>query len=151
MSKVITKKPLVETSEEILEYIDPTKRVRIYRNLHRGCLSVKQDGLVKCHTYNASLKDCTFIVNKGGQDRVRKEKRKNVHSYIDGFIVRSKDYNDLLPFEWQPIYYNPYKTDYWVEIESDKYISNAQWVEASPTSVTAFNLSYKKGSKKCVA
>ena len=30
------KKPFCETSKEVLEHIDPTKKVRVYRNLHKN-------------------------------------------------------------------------------------------------------------------
>ena len=35
------KKPRVEVSREVLDHIDPDKKVRVYRNLHKGCLSVQ--------------------------------------------------------------------------------------------------------------
>ena len=43
------KKPRVQKSFQIAEHIDPTKKVRVYRNLHRDCYSVKQGGIVRCH------------------------------------------------------------------------------------------------------
>ena len=63
--------PHVENSSQILEHINPDKPVRVYRNLHKKVISVKQDGLVCCHADNVVLQNCKFIVSKAGQKRVR--------------------------------------------------------------------------------
>ena len=47
--------------------IDESRKVFIYKNLHKDCWSVKQDGLVKMHTHDLSLFDCSFRVNYKGQ------------------------------------------------------------------------------------
>ncbi len=70
------KKPRCETNRDVIQHIDPNKKVRVYRNLHRKCISVKQGGIVRCWTTNVVLKDCKFIISKAGQKRVRDEKRK---------------------------------------------------------------------------
>ena len=49
------KKPRVKKSREILAHIDNTKKVRVYRNLHKDCFSVKQAGLVCCHADQVML------------------------------------------------------------------------------------------------
>ena len=51
-------KPRCNTNRDVIHHIDPTKKVRVYRNLHRKCISVKQGGIVKCWTTNIVLKDC---------------------------------------------------------------------------------------------
>ncbi len=91
-------KPFVETSKEVLQYIDPTKKVRVYRNLHKDCISVKQGGLVRCHATNVVLKDCKFIVSEAGQRRVRNEKKKNVHAFVEGYVVDARRSLELLDF-----------------------------------------------------
>ena len=70
------KKPRTQKSFEIAEHIDTTKKVRVYRNLHRDCYSVKQGGIVRCHAENVTLRGCQFIVSKAGQRRVRDEQKK---------------------------------------------------------------------------
>lgn len=145
------KKPLVDSSREVLFHIDTEKKVRVYRNLHKGCLSVKQDGIVQCHTHSIVLKDCTFIVSNAGRERVRKERRKNVHSYVEGYVVNARDTDHLLPFSWQSLYYNPYTTDFWTDMENDRAVQEAQWVDIDATSpkdisVLALNIGYKKES-----
>ena len=84
-------KPRVEKSREILEYIIPTKKVRVYRNLHKKTYSVKQGSLVRCHADQVTLSDCQFIVSKAGQRRVRDERRKNVHAFIEGYVVDTRE------------------------------------------------------------
>ena len=59
--------------------IDFNKKVLVYRNLHKNCWSIKQDGLVKAHALELQLYSATIKVSRKGQERVRKEKRKNVH------------------------------------------------------------------------
>ena len=82
--------PHVENSRQVLKHVDPSKPVRVYRNLHKQVISVKQGGLVRCHADNVVLHFCKFIVSKAGQKRVRDEKRKNVHEYIEGLVVNAR-------------------------------------------------------------
>ena len=91
------KKPRTANSKEVLAYVNRLQKVRVYRNLHKKCLSVKQGGIVQCHTDNIVLRDCKFIVSKAGQKRVRDEKRKNVHAYVEGYVVNARKTDDLLP------------------------------------------------------
>ena len=118
-------KPRVNTSREVLAHVDGSKPVRVYRNLHKNCVSVKQGGIVRCHAENVVLKDCKFIVSLAGQRRVRYEKKKNVHSFVEGYVFDSrkadkivdgtKSDKEILAGDtgWQAVYYNPYETDHW--------------------------------------
>jgi hypothetical protein len=81
-------------------YIDYSKPVKVYRNLHKGCWSVKQNGLVKAHSDEINLYDCSFLVNEKNRLKVIKEKRKNVHAFVRGYIwdtplnlIRQASYN----------------------------------------------------------
>jgi hypothetical protein len=80
--------------------IDYSKPVKVYRNLHKGCWSVKQNGLVKAHSDKINLYDCSFLVNEKNRLKVIKEKRKNVHAFVRGYIwdtplnlIRQASYN----------------------------------------------------------
>jgi hypothetical protein len=143
-------KPFCEKSVEVLEHIDPTKPVRVYRNLHKKCVSVRQGGIVRCHATNVVLKDCRFIVSEAGQKRVRAEGKKNVHAFIEGFVQDARKSLELLDFGWHAVYYNPYETDRWVMSNYcyDVYVDRAQWVDVWCDEVTgdvlAFNLTYQK-------
>jgi hypothetical protein len=142
--------PHVENSRQVLEHIDTDKPVRVYRNLHKQVISVKQGGLVRCHADNVVLHLCKFIVSKAGQKRVRDEKRKNVHAYIEGVVVNARETDNLLPFSWTELYYNPYKTDFWQDRASGKEVESAEWVDVDSTpaetfaAVIGFNLMYRK-------
>lgn len=126
----MSKKPLVNVSHEILQYIDPSKPCKVYRNLHRKCFSVQQGGIVKCHAENVILKNAEFLVSDKGRERVRREKRKSVHAFVKGFVVAaSETIKGQLDFGWQKCYYNPYETDYFTECESGRYLKGALFVD----------------------
>jgi len=138
------KKPRVQVSREVLEHIDPSKKVRVYRNLHKGCLSVQQGGLVKCHTDNVVLRDFKTIVNLKGQERVRREKAKNVHAFIEGFVIDAKEtWKGMLDFGWGKCYYNPYQTDHWTDPETGGYIQSGEFADVAPDSVLVYNYLYR--------
>jgi hypothetical protein len=99
----------------------------VYRNLHKKCLSVRQLGIVKCHTDSIVLHDATFVVNPAGREKVRRERKKNVHAYVKGTVIDARDTDVLLPFPWDEVYYNPYKCD---NFESDgQPVRAAQYVD----------------------
>jgi hypothetical protein len=143
-------KPFCATSTEVLEHINPAKPVYVYRNLHKKCLSVRQGGIVRCHAKNVVLKDCDFIVWIAGQTKVRKEKKKNVHAFLFGYVSTSTTANELLDFGWHSVYYNPYACEHW-QLENepfDQYVDRAKWVDVHAdslgASVLAFDIIYKK-------
>ena len=96
--------------------IDESRKVFIYKNLHKDCWSLKQDGLVKAHTHDLCLFDCSFRVNAKGRAKVLKERRKNVPAGSSGYIE--------LPWQ-QPrpniaiAMYNPYKYKSFVRADDD--------------------------------
>lgn len=124
------KKPFAKESHDILQYIDPAKPVRVYRNLHKKCISVKQGSLVRCHARHVVLKDCKFIVSEAGQKRVRQEGKKNVHAFIEGH-VRS-NYEPVLEHDgWKQVYYNPYEVDGFVlsMLPYDEYVATSDYAD----------------------
>ena len=135
------KKPYCDVSREVLEFIDPSKKVRVYRNLHKNCLSIQQGGIVKCHAGNVVLKDGRFIVNKGGQARVRLEGKKNVHAFIEGMVVPASETYGLLPFGWESCRYNPYTCDTWQD-NKDKPLLSSKFVNLQCDSFGADVLAY---------
>ena len=72
--------------DSLLQLIDEKKSVQVYKNLHKGCWSVRQAGKVVAHLDYICLENCNFHVGKSGRDRVRKDGVKNVHAYITGFV-----------------------------------------------------------------
>lgn len=91
--------------------IDLSQKVMVYKNLHNGLFSVKQNGLVVAHVKNLVLTNVSFSVSESGRQRVIQEKRKNVHAYVIGEIV---DINrEFLDVDSSiDISYNPYKFKY---------------------------------------
>ena len=150
---VKTPKPRVKTSVEVLPYVDQSKPVRVYRNLHKKCLSVKQGGLVVCHVDNIVLKNCTFIVSEAGRQRVLKEKRKNVHAYVQGTVIDARETDNvpcwpdkLIHHVWHEIYYNPYNSgDFTTTGQDPKPLTGAEYVDIDSDigDMIAFNLTYK--------
>jgi len=94
--------------------IDESRRVYVYKNLHKDCYSVKQDGLVKLHASNICLYDAQFRVGKKGRERVLKEKRKNVHAGVTGYIDTNWN-DDNYPDNTRSVIYNPYKYESFVD------------------------------------
>ena len=89
--------------------------IYVYRNLHKKGYSIKQAGKVVAHAERLCIRDCEFVVNESGRQRVLKEKQKNVHAFIKGYYTTSgmgtcAKRNDL-PVE---ITYNPYKNNSFV-------------------------------------
>ena len=122
-------KPMCETSTEVLEHINPDKPVKCYRNLHKNCISVQQDGLVKCHAHNIILQDGKFVINEKGRDKVRETKCKNVHAFVVGMVVEAKVINALPYNGYREAYYNPYKCDTWEEHKTMKPLKGAAFVD----------------------
>lgn len=120
-------KPRVKTSTEVIPHINPERPVFVYRNLHKKCLSVQQDGIVRCHVDNIVLEDAEFRVSKAGQRRVRDEKKKNVHAKVKGMVVEKP--SEILQLGWNKAYYNPYQTDYFMDVESGKYLHSAKFAD----------------------
>lgn len=113
--------------------IDQSKRVYVYRNLHRNCFSVRQSGKVIEHTNLIMLKNCRFLLSNSGRNRVLSEQKKNVHAGISGYVV-SKVPN--VPEDCCYVSYNPYSNTSFVTEEgksinrSDYAVLNNGKVEA---------------------
>lgn len=82
-------------------------RVQIYRNLTKGCWSVRdaKTKLVIGHAATAVLRDANFKVSEAGRQRVLRERRKNVHAWVEGILEPAE--TTLHVGEW--VTYNPYK------------------------------------------
>ena len=95
-------------------------QVQVYRNLHKTLedgtkvYSVKNDkGIVEDHVTEIAIAKPILRVGPKGNKRVRDEKRKNVHAYIQGRRMRVSVIDDphtgIPQGQWQKITYNPYK------------------------------------------
>ena len=115
------RKPYADHAE-ILGWIDPNAKVLVYRNLHNGLWSIKQDGLVKAHATELTLYNCNMYVNRKGRQRVLREQRKNVHAGIKGYLKDAeleRVWGDLPEDQFDQITYNPYKYSSFVHTKDE--------------------------------
>lgn len=104
--------------------IDFDRKVFVYKNLHKDCWSIKQDGLVKAHAEDLTIYSGSMKVNRKGRERVLREKRKNVHAGISGYISHPDPsfgcWDDIKDEELTQITYNPYKHKSFVDKATQK-------------------------------
>tara|TARA_Y100000401_G_C8180731_1_gene153835 strand:- start:24 stop:413 length:390 start_codon:yes stop_codon:yes gene_type:complete len=111
-------------------------QVQVYRNLskklhegdHGPVYSVRgEDGLIKKHTCHLVLRNCVFRVSDKGNKRVRDEKRKNVHAYVQGVDCHNQ-INCTWILDSVAITYDPYKYKTFVRKDTGKPVHKAEWV-----------------------
>lgn len=113
---------MIKTKTEPRYDIDYDRKVFVYKNLHKNCWSIRQDGLVKAHSDGSpiSIYSAVMKVNQKGRERVIREKSKNVHAGILGYL-RHEDMKvwdgwvDMIE-----ITYNPYKYHSFIDVENKK-------------------------------
>ena len=114
------------------------EKVQVYRNLHRTeedathVYSVRNDkGIVVDHVTEITLSRPILRVGPKGNQRVRDEKRKNVHAYIQGMKMRESVIDDPRSgekkSEWQKITYNPYKHKSFVLVKDESVAVREAW------------------------
>jgi len=95
--------------------LNPTKKIYVYRNLRRNCLSLMQANAVIGHAEAVILTDVEFRVRESGRQRVLREQQKNVHAFTIGMLENQRDF---LVQQWiinftsssaRRVTYNPYK------------------------------------------
>lgn len=92
------------------------KHVRVYFNLHKKTWSIKDKKTNRVLGWAdfVPLKQCKFIVSEAGRQRVLREKKKNVHAYVDGII--GGEHFDKCEVYRSKFTYNPYKYDSFVTV-----------------------------------
>lgn len=103
--------------------------VEVYRNLRKKCYSIRSTltGRVVGHSNNIGVVNAKFVVRPAGREKVRREKRKNVHAFIKGqqcYAPRTMGPADT----WKKVSYNPYKNDSFVIVETGEPIHEAKLV-----------------------
>lgn len=85
--------------------------VRVYRNLHKNCWSVmtktEKGWRVKDHYTSILIAEPVFKVRESGRQKVLREKKKNVHAFIEGTFFDFKGRGPL--DKLGEVTYNPYK------------------------------------------
>ena len=105
-------------------------KTEVYRNLHKKCFSVRQNGRVVEYINDeyqaAELHNVTFAVQPAGRAKVLKEKKKNVHAFVRG------DLNSLYKTQtWdqmREVKYNPYKMDSFYYVNTEEPVKYADKV-----------------------
>ena len=136
---------MIKLKQEDPRYkIDESRKVFVYKNLHKNCWSIKQDGLVKAHTEKNDvirLYSCAFKVNRKGREKVLREQRKNVLAGVRGFLSHPEPmfacWDDLGWWEMTPVTYNPYKYESFVDQRTEKPRWFASFVQLHPQEVRA--------------
>ena len=109
---------------------NPKQRVNVYRNLQKKMWSVRQGGRVIFHCNRIILKDVKFFVQAAGRARVLREKRKNVHAYVSGYLSNVKEVNKYPDNDnWAEVTYDPYKHETFIKIDSGNAIESADFVD----------------------
>jgi hypothetical protein len=108
------------------------KRVMVYYNLHKHTFSVSYMGKVILHADFVKLKDVEFRVRQGGKQKVRDEKRKNVHAFVIGDLEDYCEYpcSEIpTPPASEIVTYDPYRFDSFVVKTTDEPIYDAKEVD----------------------
>lgn len=108
------------------------KRVMVYYNLHKHTFSVTYKSKVIIHADYVKLKNVEFRVRQGGKEKVRDEKRKNVHAFVIGDLMDYCTYPcENLPEEPNDniVTYDPYKYNSFVTKSTKEPIYNANEVD----------------------
>lgn len=94
-------------------------KARVYYNLHKNMLSIQEktakDWRVVRHDSCVALRNVKFCVSESGRQRVLREKRKNVHAFIEGEIVPG----EAVISADTPVSYNPYKGPFFYSEKGD--------------------------------
>ena len=134
--KILSGKSHYEKCKELLK----DGPVEVYKNLHKGLWSVRQNGRVVFHTDYICLKKCSFVVGKKGRERVVRERQKNIHAFVRGLLCDPRETPFIVDYEWNPVTYNPYKSDSFVcygeKVSSAAYVD--MMVDSEFTPVLAF-------------
>jgi len=108
------------------------KKVMVYYNLNKHTFSVTHKNKVILHADYVKLYDVEFRVRKGGKERVRQEKSKNVHAFVIGNLIDYCQYPcENIPQEPTDkiVTYNPYKYDSFVYKNTKEPVYTAKEVD----------------------
>ena len=91
-------------------------KVDVYFNLHKKVFSVRHKGKVIAHVCNAMLKDVTYVVQPAGRAKVLRERKKNVHAFARGELIRRLP---VVNYQGNLAKYNPYKAATFVDKDDE--------------------------------
>lgn len=105
-------------------------KVDVYYNLHKKRLSVRdcETRRVLAHVDGIALKNVTFHVSESGRQRVLRDRRKNVHAFVRGYLDTTPYMRDVMDKCDVQVSYNPYKYNSFVRIVDASPIKSADHV-----------------------
>jgi hypothetical protein len=107
--------------------------VDAYRNLHKGCISVRKGGRVQKCSQKVALLTPKFVVGAGGRARVLREKRKNVHAFVRGTLTSKGAPRGACKIA---VTYDPYKYKTFVTRKGKKPVHGGLYAVVRPGGVT---------------
>lgn len=107
--------------------------VQVYKNLHKSraagkniySVRDKKSRLVINHVESIELKNVVFKVSEAGRQRVLREKCKNIHAILEGTICKK---NKIRSVRATQIYYNPYKTEHFINLSTGEKVYSSKRV-----------------------
>ena len=109
--------------------------VQAYRNLHHPgvtySLRDRRSQRVVDRAGVVILSDAVFRVQPGGRARVLREKRKNVHAYVQGTVSAAGPATG-----WRRARYNPYHLAEFVDAETGVPVHAARWARLDASGVS---------------
>lgn len=125
-------------------------RVMAYRNLHKGCWSLKnlRTGRVVAHLDEVFISDALFRVSEAGRQRVIREQAKNVHAGVVG-VVSPTPGGGVFALR-RGVRYNPYQAATFLTVSDGAPISGAPLVHLDATGKAyALETCAKTGESSC--
>jgi len=107
-------------------------KVMVYYNLNKHTFSVTHESKVIMYADYVKLRDVEFRVRKGGKEKVRREKRKNVHAFVIGELIEYSEHHSKdipTPSSNEIITYDPYKYDSFVFKNNGEPVFHAKEVD----------------------
>lgn len=116
------------------------QKVKVYRNLHKeGVVYSIRDaktGQVLGHSPSVMLENVDYEVHEAGRQRVIREKKKNVHSFVSGEYAGPYSAAERkAAVVGEPVSYNPYKSGSYYSKVDERAVSGADKVIVDQTGV----------------
>lgn len=118
--------------------IDPSKPVRVFKNLKLGCYSIMQNGALRASARQIRLSDVEFRVRESGRQRMLREQRRNVHAFVVGHLVEyvhPDETRNLDNITGRGVFYNPYRFASFVDCETETPVLKADMVHFDESGV----------------
>lgn len=110
------------------------QKVRVYRNLNNGLMSVQFKGKLIGHTDNLAIASVKFIVSETTRIKMVAAKRRAVHAYAEGILLPSSPEISLT----YSLHYNPYRSGQFTLSPGELVVKEAEYVVVKDNVVYVF-------------